>query len=112
MQWVQDPSPSNLINVRLEVSRHFRNKMKAYLKAKFEEHETNSKIKNIRNLCRCISDFKKGYQPRTNVVKDETVDLVTGSYSILAKWRNNFAQLLNVYGVNDVSRQKHTEQKH
>jgi len=33
-------------------SRHFRNKKKAYLKAKIEELETNSKIKNIRDLHR------------------------------------------------------------
>jgi len=48
MQWVQDPSHSNvdnLNNVRREASRHIRNNKKSYLKAKFEEHETNSKIK-------------------------------------------------------------------
>jgi hypothetical protein len=28
-------------------------------------------IKNIRDLYRGISDIKKGYQPRTNIVKDE-----------------------------------------
>jgi len=48
MQWVQDPNQSNvdnLNNLRLEASRHFRNKKKAYLKAKFEKLETNrSKI--------------------------------------------------------------------
>jgi len=91
MQWVQDPSQSivdNLNNVRREVSRHFRNKKKAYLKAKIEELENNSKIKNVRNLYRGISDCKKCYQPRTNIVKDETGDLVADSYSILASWRN------------------------
>jgi len=36
---------------------------------KIEEHETNSKIKNIRDLYRDINDFKKGYQPRCNKVK-------------------------------------------
>ena len=89
MQWVQDPSQrnvDNLNNVRSEASRHFRNK-KAYLRAKIEDLETNSKIKNIRDLYRGISDFKKGYQPRTNIIKDETGDLVTDSYSILARWR-------------------------
>ena len=53
MQWVQDPSQrnvDNLNNVRCEASRHFRNKKKAYLKAKIEDLETNSKIKNIRDL--------------------------------------------------------------
>ena len=77
-------------------------KRKAYLKAKVEDLETNSKIKNIRDLYRGISDFKKGYEPRTNIVKDETGDLVTGSYSILARWRDYFSQLLNVHGVHDV----------
>ena len=44
MQWIQDPSQSNvdnLNNVRRDASRHFRNKKKAYLKAKIEELETN-----------------------------------------------------------------------
>jgi len=64
MQWIQDPSQSNvdiLNNVRCEVSRHFRNKKKAYMRAKVEELETNSKIKNIRDLYRGINDFKKRY---------------------------------------------------
>ena len=109
MQWVQDPSQrnvGNLNNVRREATRHFRNKRKAYLKAKIKELETNSKIKNIRDLYRGINNFKKGYQPRTNIVKDETDDLVTGFYSILARWRDYFSQLLNVHGVNDI---KHTD---
>ena len=80
-----------LNNVRHEASRYFRNKKKAYLKAKIEDLETNSKIKNIRDLYRGISDFKKGYQPRINIVKDEIGDLVTGSYSILARWRDYFS---------------------
>ena len=39
MQWIQDPSQSkvdNLNSVRREVSRHFRNKKKAYQRAKIE----------------------------------------------------------------------------
>jgi hypothetical protein len=47
-------------------------------------------------------DFKKGYQPRTDVVKDEKGDLVADSHSILARWRNHISQLLNVQGVKDV----------
>jgi hypothetical protein len=53
-------------------------------------------------LYRGINDFKKGYQPRTNIVKDEKGDLVADSYSILVRWRNYFSQLLNVHGDNDV----------
>ena len=82
--------------LRREASRHFRNKKKEYVKAKIHEPETNSKIKNIRDLYRGISDFKKGYQPRTNMVEDEKGDLVTVFHSILAKWRNHFSQLSNL----------------
>ena len=52
-------------------------------------------------MYRGISDFKEGYQTRTIVVKDEKGDLVADSYSIVARWRKYFFQLLNVYGVND-----------
>ena len=40
MQWIQDQSQGNvdnLNNVRRDASRNFRNKKKAYLKAKIEE---------------------------------------------------------------------------
>jgi len=71
MQWIQDPSQSNvdnLNNARRNASRHFRKK-KAYLKAKIEELETNSKVNNVRDMYRGNNDFKKGYQPRTIIVK-------------------------------------------
>ena len=64
MQWLQNPNQSNLDNlnnVRREASRHSRNKKKEYVKAKIEELETKSKIKNIRDLYRGINDFKKDY---------------------------------------------------
>jgi len=53
-------------------------------------------------LYRDISDFQKGYQPRTNIVKNQKGDLVADSHSILARWRNPFSQLLNIHEVNDV----------
>ena len=43
-----------------------------------------SKTKNIRDLLRSISDFKKGYQPRNNGLKDEKGDLGTDCHSVLA----------------------------
>ena len=42
MQWLQDPKQSNLDNLkhlRHDTSRHFRNKMKEYLKVKIDELE-------------------------------------------------------------------------
>ena len=83
MQCIQDTSQSNISfpnNVRREVSRHVREKKKAYLRTKIEELETNSKIQNIRDLYRCINDYKKGYQPRCNILKDEKGDLVADSH--------------------------------
>ena len=74
----------------------------AYVKAKIDENETNSKIKNFRDLFRGIIDLKKGYQPRTNIVIDKAGDLVTNSRSVLAGWRNHFSQLFNVLGVSGV----------
>ena len=49
-------------------------KKKAFLKAKIEDLETNSKIRNIRELCRGFSDFKNGYHPKNNTEKDEKGD--------------------------------------
>ena len=43
--------------------------------------------------------FKKGYQPRTNTVKD---DLITDSHSILARCRNHFSEPFNVHGVSNI----------
>jgi len=53
-------------------------------------------------LYRGISDFKKGYQPRCIIVKDEKGDLVEDSHGIVARWRNYFYQLFNVHDVKDV----------
>ena len=60
-------------------------------------------------MYRDINDFKKGYQPRCNIVKDETGDLVAESHINVARWRNCFSQLINVHGVKDVGHaEKHT----
>ena len=66
------------------------------------EPEINSKIQNTTDLYRGINYFKKGYQHRCNIVKDEKGDLVADSHSIVARWRNYFSQLFNVHRVKDV----------
>ena len=63
MQWIHEPSQSNvdnLNNVRRDASRHFRNKKKGYLKAKIEELATNCKIKNVRDLLQTPTVFWLG----------------------------------------------------
>jgi hypothetical protein len=72
MQWLHDPNQrnvDNLNNIRRAASMQFRNIKKEYLKAKIDELETNSKSKNITDVYRGINKFKKGYNPRTNIVK-------------------------------------------
>jgi ribosomal protein S17E len=100
LQWLKDPSEANedkLSDVRREASRHFRNKKWEYLTHKINELESNSKNKNIRDLYRGINEFKKGYQPRTDLAKDEGSDLLADAHKILNRWKNYFCQLLNVH---------------
>jgi hypothetical protein len=72
------------------------------LKGKINGLETNNKNKNIRDFYRGINEFKKGYQPRINIIKDENGNLITDPQNILNSWKNFFNQVLNVHGVRDV----------
>jgi hypothetical protein len=104
LQWLQDPSKingDNQNNIRQEASRHFRAKKREYLKDKINELATNKKNKNIRDLYRGVNLFKRGYQPRSNLVKDKNGDLLADSH-ILNRWKNYFSQLLNVHRVSDI----------
>jgi hypothetical protein len=83
---LQNPSQingCNLQNVRLETSRTFRKKKREYLKRKINELEINNKNKNIRDLYRNINEFKKGYQSRINIIKDENGNLLADPQSVL-----------------------------
>jgi hypothetical protein len=94
LQWLQNPSQvngDNMDNVKREASRTFRTIKREYLKNKINELETNTKNKNIRGLHRGINEFKKGYQPRTNIVKEENGDLLENSHSIFNRWKNYFS---------------------
>ena len=53
-------------------------------------------------MYRGISDFEKGYKPRTHILQDEKGNFFADSHNILARWRNRFFQLMNVHGVNDI----------
>jgi hypothetical protein len=72
------------------------------LKGKINEPETNNKNKNIGDLYRGINEFKKGYQPRINIIKDENSNLLADPQSVMSMWKNFFNQVLNVHGVHDV----------
>jgi hypothetical protein len=67
LQWLQDSNETNGDN----------------LKDKTDEIATNSKNKNIRDWYRRINEFKRCYQPSSNLVKDENDDLLADSHNIL-----------------------------
>jgi hypothetical protein len=66
------------------------------LKDNIYELESNSKNKNIRGLYKGVNEFKKVYQPRTNLVKDERGDILADPHKTLNRWKNYFCQQLNV----------------
>jgi hypothetical protein len=43
-----------------------------------------------------LTEFRNGYRPKTNLVKDERGDLLADLQKILTRWKNYFCQLLNV----------------
>jgi hypothetical protein len=58
--------------------------------------------KNTREVYRGIHEFKKGYQPTTNLIKDENGDLLADFHNILNRWKSYFSRLLYVHRVSDV----------
>jgi hypothetical protein len=56
---------------------------------------------NIRHLYRGINGYKRGYQLRNNLVKDENGDLLADSHNILNRGKNYFSQLLNLQSFSD-----------
>jgi hypothetical protein len=91
-----------LRNVKQEASRHFRKKKREYMKDKVNELEPNSKNKNIIDMYRSITAFKKGYQPRSNLIKDKRGNLLADPNKILSRWKNYFCRPFNIQGVGDV----------
>jgi hypothetical protein len=51
---------------------------------------------------RGINVCKKGYQPRSNLVKDENDDLLADLHNISNRGKNYFCELLSVHGFNGV----------
>jgi hypothetical protein len=47
----------------------------------------------FRDLKRGVNEFKKGYQPRINIIKDGNGNLLADPQNILNSWNNFFNQL-------------------
>jgi hypothetical protein len=72
----------NLNNVSHEASRRFRSRKREYLKDKINELAMNSTNNNMRSMYRGINAFKRGCQPRSNLVKVEIGDILAESRNI------------------------------
>jgi hypothetical protein len=59
-------------------------------------------------LCRGINEFKKGYQPRINIIKDENENLLADPQSVLNRWKYFLNQVLNVQRIHNVRQDIHT----
>jgi hypothetical protein len=92
---------NNLKNLRSETSRVCRKNEREYLKDKINQLETTNKNKDIRNLYRSINEFKKGYQPRINIIKDEYINLLADPQNVLNRWKIFFNQVLNLHGFHE-----------
>jgi hypothetical protein len=89
LPWLQDPSKinrDNQNNIKYESSRHFSNKRSEYPKYKINQLAMNSKNKYARDPCRGIHSFKKGYQTKSNIVKNKNAYLLADSHNILNRW--------------------------
>jgi hypothetical protein len=49
-----------------------------------------------------INEFKRCYQPRSNLMKEKNGDLLAYSHIILTRWKKYFSLLLNVHSASGV----------
>jgi D-alanyl-D-alanine carboxypeptidase len=79
LQWLRDPS---------KINRDHHQAFQEYKEGiserdKINKLAINSTNKNIRDLYRGINELKRGYQSRSNLVKDKNADLLAGTHNIL-----------------------------
>jgi hypothetical protein len=72
----------------------------------------NSKNRNLRDLSKRINEFKRGYQPRNNLVNDVNCDLLADFHNTFNSLKKHFSRLLNIHSVNDVSQKKYIQLNH
>ncbi|PSN35187.1 hypothetical protein C0J52_22574 [Blattella germanica] len=105
MNWMREPNEQNseqLCSIRRETTRFLKNKKREYLKEKINDLEINAKNRNIRELYQGIRIERKGFQARTNIIKNENGNMLADAKSILNRWGNFFNQLLNVHGEEEI----------
>jgi hypothetical protein len=66
----------DLSNLTRDATRHFKNNKREYLKDRINKLQSNLTNNNTGELYNGIKEFKKGYQPTVNLVKNQRGDQI------------------------------------
>ncbi|XP_033231545.1 craniofacial development protein 2-like, partial [Belonocnema kinseyi] len=84
------------IEICKNTSRFYRRKKREWEKNEILAIENHKKQNNTREMYRGINSIRKGFQSRTDVIRDENGNLVADATEGLNLWKNYFDKLLNV----------------
>ncbi|XP_075979935.1 uncharacterized protein LOC142979060 [Anticarsia gemmatalis] len=85
----------NYREIKTRARRVIRGAKRDYLNNMVQDMETLIRANASRKFYQEVRTFKKGYQPRTQVMEDNNGNLTTSSEEIKTLWRNYFQTLLN-----------------
>ena len=100
MQTEMGCSLSKVDSIHSESHRYTKILLTCYIHGDCKLADNLKDLPPITDLYMDTNEIKKGYNPTTDTAWGETGDLIADSYSILARWRNLFSQLLNIHEVN------------
>ena len=100
VQTEMDCSLSKVDSIHSESHRYRKMLLTCYIHGDCKLADNLQDFPPITDLYVDTNEFKKGYNPTTDIVWGDTRDLIADSHSILARWRNHFSQLLNIHEVN------------
>jgi hypothetical protein len=110
----RDERNEQLQKISKEYKRLVRRKKREWEKEKIVEIEDNRRQKNVREMYKGINSTKKGFQSKSNTVRDEKGDLIADRDGLLGRWKRYFDQLLNVHrnqGNNESSDDTNTDER-
>jgi hypothetical protein len=94
LNWLRDPSQiktDRLNTLQREARRHFRDKMRIYLKTKIKELQETKICKYILNLFIGLNNLRKFTSLEVNLFPDENGGKLADYYSILNRWKKKIS---------------------
>ena len=86
---------------RREANYICRRKKRTAWNEQLEDMEKNFKENNDRQAYKEVKFIKKGYAPRTSMIKDKKGEIVSTHAEVLERWKEHFQQLLNNEGEDE-----------